>query len=216
MKLWVNRDIKCNLCKTIWLTVVGVCSFTNHLDVTRRRTLNYTCEKQSKYFVAGQQCKVLHFFVHLSVLLPWRAISITYFCVCVCVRARARGWGHACMCVLPRVCVCVGVGRKAGAQECACALVGLLIHYATHRRHIIGVLSGSIIFSTIFRKKSPTIKCVFWFSTQRLIESFLILRRIQRDIVIMLERLHVKYPLFLSDFNGTGIFSRDFRKSQKY
>ena len=28
--------------------------------------------------------------------------------------------------------------------------------------------------------------------------------------------LHVKYPLFLSDFNYTGIFSKDFRKIFKY
>ena len=33
------------------------------------------------------------------------------------------------------------------------------------------------------------------------------LRRTERDIVINVKRLHVKYPLFLSDFNETGIFT---------
>jgi hypothetical protein len=32
-------------------------------------------------------------------------------------------------------------------------------------------------------------------------EIFHILRRIQRDVVINVRRLHVRYPLFFSDFN---------------
>jgi hypothetical protein len=31
----------------------------------------------------------------------------------------------------------------------------------------------------------------------------------------MSKRLHVKYPLFLSDFNEIGIFSTDFRKKSQ-
>jgi hypothetical protein len=61
-------------------------------------------------------------------------------------------------------------------------------------------------------KKSSNIKCVFWITLQFLSETFLILRRIQRDIIINCIDLHVKYPLFQSDFNETWIFATDFRK----
>ena len=50
-------------------------------------------------------------------------------------------------------------------------------------------------------------KNMFWFSLQILSETFLILRRIQRDTVITYTRLHVKYPLFSPHFNQTE-FSR--------
>jgi len=43
------------------------------------------------------------------------------------------------------------------------------------------------------------IKCVFWSSLQLLLEKFLILRKIQRDINVVY--VHVQYPVFLSDFN---------------
>jgi hypothetical protein len=41
-----------------------------------------------------------------------------------------------------------------------------------------------LVNGTIFGKKSPNIKCVFWFSLQLLLETFLILGRNKRDIVI--------------------------------
>ena len=50
------------------------------------------------------------------------------------------------------------------------------------------------------------VKCVFWYSLYILSEIFLILRRIQRD-VIMFIGIHAKYPLFLPDFNGTWSMS---------
>jgi hypothetical protein len=46
--------------------------------------------------------------------------------------------------------------------------------------------------------------CVWIFSSNSS-ETFLILRRIQRDIVINVQSLHVKYPSFLSDFSETYI-----------
>jgi hypothetical protein len=55
--------------------------------------------------------------------------------------------------------------------------------------------------------------CVFWFSQQILSETFLILRRIQRGIVTNMHRLHVKHPLFLSDFNESWTFSTDVSKN---
>ena len=44
--------------------------------------------------------------------------------------------------------------------------------------------------------------------------TFLILRGILWDIVIILKSLHVKYALLLLDFNETWAFSTDFRKAQ--
>ena len=48
------------------------------------------------------------------------------------------------------------------------------------------------------------IKCVFWFPLQHLSETFTILRRAERDVIKnMYIVFHVKYSLFLSDFNET-------------
>jgi len=69
---------------------------------------------------------------------------------------------------------------------------------------------------TIFGNKLLNIKCVFLFSVQLLSEIFLILRRIQRDIIINLHTSSRKYPLILSDFNKTWILLTDFRKTLKY
>ena len=54
---------------------------------------------------------------------------------------------------------------------------------------------------------------MFWFFLHLLSEIFLILRRTERDVVKMYIGVHVKYPLFLSDFNATWIFSTDFSKN---
>jgi hypothetical protein len=56
------------------------------------------------------------------------------------------------------------------------------------------------------------IKCVFWFTLQILAEIFVILPITQRHIIIHVLGLHVKYPLFLSDFNQMLHFSTDFLK----
>jgi len=52
----------------------------------------------------------------------------------------------------------------------------------------------------IFVKNVLNIKCVFQFSLHPLSETFLILRTIRQDI-INIRTSHVKYPLFLLDFN---------------
>jgi len=68
-----------------------------------------------------------------------------------------------------------------------------------------------------FRKKSPlNIKCVFLFYLRRFSETFFILRRTERDMIKIYILLHVRYILFLSDFNKTWIFSTVFRKIQEY
>jgi hypothetical protein len=65
---------------------------------------------------------------------------------------------------------------------------------------------------TIFGKKLLKIKCVFWFSLQLLCETFLILRRIQRDIIINVHKSSCEVPLLLSHVNDSWILSTDFRK----
>jgi hypothetical protein len=46
-------------------------------------------------------------------------------------------------------------------------------------------------------------------------ENFFILRRIVQDAIKMSIGLHEKYPLFLSEFNETSIFSTLFPKNTK-
>jgi hypothetical protein len=73
-----------------------------------------------------------------------------------------------------------------------------------------------LIKGTNFEKKLLNTKCVFWFSLQLLPKTFLILRRIQRDIIINVRRSSCKVPLLLSDFNETGIFFDGFSKILTY
>jgi len=73
-----------------------------------------------------------------------------------------------------------------------------------------------LINGTIFGETLLNITCVFSFSLQPLPETFLILRKIQRDIKEVYIRLHVKYPLFMSDFNQAWVSSTDISKILKY
>jgi len=66
------------------------------------------------------------------------------------------------------------------------------------------------------KKKLLSRKCMFWFSPQILPEVFLILRTIQRHIIVHVQRFSCKVPFFLSDFNGTWIFSLDFEKKKTH
>jgi hypothetical protein len=93
--------------------------------------------------------------------------------------------------IFPCVCVCVWGG-------CGCTSVGVfmqtcwLTYKACHAQasyylrtiRLHHIFRSYLIHGTIFGRKSQNIKCVFWFSLQLLFETFLILRRNQRDIVI--------------------------------
>jgi hypothetical protein len=73
-------------------------------------------------------------------------------------------------------------------------------------------LSGS---ATLFRIISLTARISgksYWFSLQRLSETFLFLRRIQWAITSMYIGLQVKYPLHLSHFTETWIFRQIIEK----
>ena len=65
---------------------------------------------------------------------------------------------------------------------------------------ICGLSGCDIFFShcltngTIFRKKLSNIKCVFWFSLQPLSETFILLGRIQRGIIINVHRSSCTIP----------------------
>jgi hypothetical protein len=78
---------------------------------------------------------------------------------------------------------------------------------------LFDIVPNYLTNGTIFGKMLLNIKCEVWFSLKIMSETFLILRRIQRDMYI---HFHVKNPPFLSYFNPISIFSTDFKKILKY
>jgi len=73
-----------------------------------------------------------------------------------------------------------------------------------------------LVRDTIFERKLLDLECVLIFPTA-LPERFIILRRNDRDMILkMCIGLHVKYPVFVSDFDGTPIFWAEFRKRLKF
>jgi hypothetical protein len=87
--------------------------------------------------------------------------------------------------------------------------------------YVICGLSGSIIFPRFLINGAIfvtllNVKCVFWFYLQLLSATFLILRILIEVWSKIYTGLHVKYLLFLSDFNQTWIFSSHFRKIPQY
>jgi hypothetical protein len=90
-------------------------------------------------------------------------------------------------------------------QNCVFAVLGIQREMHEHHIAICG-LSSSTIFSTLihkwndFRKKLLNIKCEFLFSLKILCETFLILRKIQRDITINVHKSSYKVPIILVQF----------------
>jgi hypothetical protein len=91
-------------------------------------------------------------------------------------------------------------------------------------RHIAicGMPSSTIIFHIMlstegFWKTSQDIKCMSWFSLQRLPETFFVLRRIKRDMIkyVYTVCLNVKYHFFLLRFKWNLNFLDRFSKNTK-
>jgi len=108
-----------------------------------------------------------------------------------------RSCNHCCsgeaITIIYSECVC---SLRYPALQCACAILSPVastaLHYfstLSHKRHY-------------FREKMTEYKIRF-FSPQVLCETFLILRRTERDMTNMFIGLHVKCRLFLSDCNET-------------
>jgi hypothetical protein len=101
-------------------------------------------------------------------------------------------------------------GKAISIMYSECVSVALAIQHAKHMCHIIllSVTCQAVpYFSTlshkqhIFGKKLLIIKFVFWFSLQLLCETFLILRRIQSDIIMYVHRSSHKVPVILLNFH---------------
>jgi len=82
-------------------------------------------------------------------------------------------------------------------HESACAILSSL-----PARHY-GIFPHYFINDEIFEKKLLNIKCVFSFSLQLLSETFLILRRSERYIIINVLRSSCKIPVILVRFIET-------------
>jgi hypothetical protein len=71
------------------------------------------------------------------------------------------------------------------------------------------------VINVMILEESYWTQNVFWFSVQLLSKTFLILRRLEQNIIIMCIGHNIKYQLFLSDFNQTWqIFQK--KKKLKY
>ena len=104
-------------------------------------------------------------------------------------------------------------GKEISITDSERVFVALGIQHAMHMRHILvcGPLSNTIFFhitlltADFLRNYVLNISCVLC-SIQLLSETFLILRRFERDMVKNVHWSSCKIPFFLSDFKKTWIF----------
>ena len=121
-------------------------------------------------------------------------------------RVRANIVLVAKQCVLHILCVCSLRNPAWNAHALRCHIWPVWLY---------NIFPPYLIKSHDFRKSVTEHQiCVLIFSTA-FSENFLVVRRIERDLVKDVYWSHLNYPLFLSDFNETWLFPTDFRKILK-
>jgi hypothetical protein len=90
--------------------------------------------------------------------------------------------------------------------QCACAI----LYFHLRRAPLCTIFSTLSRKRHDFRKKEVILHKMFLSPLQLLSETFLILRRNERDMIKMSSGLRVQYPLFLSNLNKTRNFSTVF------
>ena len=146
------------------------CQLSSNRQQDRQCTYNVTLKRIHEIIVAVEKQWVLHISVY----------------VCVFVDALVRGRLGVCV----RVCSFTYQASNVYVP-CYSVISGRSIYH--HIRHYL-------INGTIFRKKLLDIKFVFWFSLQFLSKRLLILRLIQRDIVINVKKSSCKVTMILARF----------------
>ena len=136
---------------------------------------------------------------------------VLHTCLCMCARAYVRA--------------CVWVGDRnrrrvhEGARTCslaypACNAYAPYCHSSPLWLHQI--FRNYLINGTIFEKKVLSIKLCFYFLYNFFLDTSHSKKNLERYCQKCEKHIHAKYPLFLSDFNETWIFSTGFRKSLKH
>ena len=118
-------------------------------------------------------------------------------------------WGHKCYILQKCVRSCLSYTACKSHLLCAvwqCHLWPVWFYHIFPCYIMNGRIPGINLLNT---------ECGFWVSPQRLPETFLILRRINRYI-IKVHRPSLKVPIMLVTLNQTWVISKGFRKILKY
>jgi hypothetical protein len=128
--------------------------------------------------------------------------------VCACLHVRACMWvhGRVGVCMSIRAYILANPVRNACPPYCD-VICGPSVSQHFFRHYLIN--------TAIFGRKLLNTKCVFWFSLQVCLKYFSFQKEFIEISSKISKRLHVKYALFLSDFNKIWIFLTYFRKKSQ-
>ena len=147
-------------------------------------------------------------FKHLHQIKCYK-MHLSLFCICLQLYLpRPRGWSP------------IAFNKYRIIFWMFVCIIVLVACHATRICHII--LADYTIYSTLSHKQRGfleeviDLKSVFWFSLLILSQTFLILRRTQRDMITNVHRSSCTVPLLLSYRNKSWILSTDFPKILKY
>jgi hypothetical protein len=107
-------------------------------------------------------------------------------------------------------------GKAITITYSECVFLAIVIQHPKRMRHIFicdlsrlyNIFPHYLINGTIFEKQLLNLKCVFWFPLQLFSETFLILRRIQRDIIINILRSSCEVPGYSCPSSTKNEFSQ--------